>query len=208
MQALATDPGNSRVLLVLLRSGSLYRSSDGGVSFRPLSSRVGGTPWALALTQVNHLVAGNMSSGNYVSTNGSRWHDTGFVDPRGSDMVMEYAVQPTDPSRVLMTSYGVLMSSDGGTSWHVVLKSAVMFGPIAWAPRDPASSTPWVGTGPSGAARTAARAGRRPRDGDRARASSATRRWEHESPAVPRETGLAVSKRAEPRRAGGNLASR
>ena len=50
-----------------------------------------------------------MSSGNYVSTNGSRWHDTGFVDPRGSDMVMEYAVQPTDPSRVLMTSYGVLM---------------------------------------------------------------------------------------------------
>ena len=50
---------------------------------------------------------------------------------------MEYAVQPSDPQRVLMTSYGVELSSDGGKSWHVVLNSKVMFGPVAWSPSTP-----------------------------------------------------------------------
>ena len=49
-------------------------------------------------------------------------------------MVMEYAVQPTDSTRVLMTAYGVEMSTDSGKTWHVALKSNVMFGPVAWAP--------------------------------------------------------------------------
>ena len=49
-------------------------------------------------------------------------------------MVMEYAVQPTDLTRVLMTSRGVQMSTDRGKTWHFVLKSDVMFGPVAWAP--------------------------------------------------------------------------
>ena len=49
---------------------------------------------------------------------------------------MEYAVQPTDLTRVLMTSLGVQMSTDGGKTWHVALKSDVMFGPVAWAPTE------------------------------------------------------------------------
>jgi len=49
---------------------------------------------------------------------------------------MEYAVQPSDLTRVLMTSYGVLMSTDSGKSWQVALKSKVMFGPVAWSPAD------------------------------------------------------------------------
>jgi photosystem II stability/assembly factor-like uncharacterized protein len=32
-----------------------------------------------------------------------------------------------------MTSYGVLLSTDGGKTWHPVLKTKVMFGPVAWA---------------------------------------------------------------------------
>ena len=49
-------------------------------------------------------------------------------------MVMEYAVQPSDPSHVVMTSVGILQSTDGGKTWHLALKSRVMFGPVAWAP--------------------------------------------------------------------------
>ena len=49
-------------------------------------------------------------------------------------MVMEYAVQPSDSTRVLMTGIGVEMSTDSGKTWHVALKSNVMFGPVAWAP--------------------------------------------------------------------------
>ena len=44
------------------------------------------------------------------------------------------AVQPTDTAHVLMTSVGIESSSDGGKTWHLALKSNVMFGPVAWAP--------------------------------------------------------------------------
>ena len=46
---------------------------------------------------------------------------------------MEYAVDPADPTHVVMTSYGIVGSTDSGQSWHVVLHSKVMFGPIAFA---------------------------------------------------------------------------
>ena len=52
-------------------------------------------------------------------------------------MVMEYAVQPTDSKHVLMSAFGVEGSTDGGKSWHPVLKSNVMFGPVAWASSSP-----------------------------------------------------------------------
>jgi len=137
VQALAADPSKNAVLYVLLRTGGLYRSVDGGRSFRVVTPKIGGPAWALAITQNNHFVAGDMATGNYLSSSGAQWQHTSFTDPKGGAMVMEYAVQPSDPQRVLMTSYGVELSSDGGKSWHVVLNSMVMFGPVAWSPSTP-----------------------------------------------------------------------
>jgi photosystem II stability/assembly factor-like uncharacterized protein len=134
VQALAVDPSNDQVVDAVLRNGALYGSTDGGRSFTRVAAKVGGTPWAVAITQNGHLVAGNMTSGNYLSANAKVWQRTAFIDPRGSAMVMEYAVDPSDPSRVLMTSYGVLLSTNSGASWGPALKSKVMFGPVAWAP--------------------------------------------------------------------------
>jgi photosystem II stability/assembly factor-like uncharacterized protein len=138
VQALAVDPANEAAFYAVVRDGGLYRSVDGGRSFRLVTPIVGGTPWAVAVTQNRHFVTGDMTSGSYVSATGKQWLRTRFVDPKGGSMVMAYAVQPTNARRVLMTSYGVLMSSDAGTSWHVVLRSKVMFGPVAWAPSAPA----------------------------------------------------------------------
>jgi photosystem II stability/assembly factor-like uncharacterized protein len=137
VQALAVDPTDSRVLYAVTKTGSIYRSTDDARSFAAVSSKIGGTPWALAITQGSHLVAGNMTNGNFVSSNATSWQDTGFTDPDGSHMVMEYAVSPTELTRVLMTSFGIVMSSDGGKTWHVVLKSKVMFGPVAYSPTKP-----------------------------------------------------------------------
>jgi photosystem II stability/assembly factor-like uncharacterized protein len=137
VQALAVDPANSQILYAVLKTGSIYRSTDDARSFAAVSSKIGGTPWALAITQGSNLVAGNMTNGNFVSPNATSWHGTGFTDPDGSHMVMEYAVSPTDLTKVLMTSYGIVMSSDGGKTWHVVLKSKVMFGPVAYSPTKP-----------------------------------------------------------------------
>jgi hypothetical protein len=98
-----------------------------------VAATVGGTPWAIAVTDKHHFVTGDMTSGSYLSSTGDRWLRTNFVDPKGGAMVMEYAVQPTDAHHILMTSYGVLASQDAGKTWSVALKSKVMFGPVAWA---------------------------------------------------------------------------
>ena len=132
--ALAVDPTNSRVLYAVLRSGAVYRSTDSAGSFQLVSAKIGGTPWALAITRNSQLIGGNMSTGSYLSTNGKKWQHTAFVDPRGTYMVMELAVDPTNLNHVLMTSFGIVSSTDSGKSWRVALSSKVMFGPIAYAP--------------------------------------------------------------------------
>jgi Photosynthesis system II assembly factor YCF48 len=138
VQALATDPANPKALYAELKNGALYSSSDDGHSFTLVTPRVGGTPWALAVTQPGHLVAGDMTTGNFLSADATHWLDTGFTDPLKSRMVMEYAVQPSVTSHVLMSSYGVVTSSDGGKTWTSSLDSNVMFGPVAWAATAPA----------------------------------------------------------------------
>jgi photosystem II stability/assembly factor-like uncharacterized protein len=137
VQALATDPADANSLYAELRNGAVYSSSDAGGSFRLVTHKVGGTPWALAVTQPGHLVAGDMTTGNFLSADATHWLDTGFTDPRKGKMVMEYAVQPRDTSHVLMSSYGVVSSTDGGKTWHKSLASKVMFGPVAWAATTP-----------------------------------------------------------------------
>jgi photosystem II stability/assembly factor-like uncharacterized protein len=133
IQALAVDPANAKLVYAVLTNGAIYRSSDAAGSFTLLSTKIGGTPWALVVSANESLAAGNMSSGNYLSSNASSWRKTVFTDPDGSHMVMEYATEPGDPTHILMTSYGVLGSSNAGSSWQVALKSKVMFGPIAFA---------------------------------------------------------------------------
>jgi photosystem II stability/assembly factor-like uncharacterized protein len=137
LQALAVDPAKSSDVYALLNTGKLYRSTDGARSFQLVSPKIGAPPWALAVTQNGHLVAGDMDSGGFTSANGKAWQKTPFTDSAGGKMVMEYAVQPSDPSNVVMTSVGILRSTDGGKTWHLALKSRVMFGPVAWAPSAP-----------------------------------------------------------------------
>jgi len=133
VQSLAVDPSSSSSLYALLNTGSLYRSTDAGHTFAPVASKVGISPWALAITKGSRFVGGDMDSGSHVSANAKVWKVTPFRDGRGGSMVMEYAVDPTNPSNVLMTSVGIERSSNGGKTWQPALKSSVMFGPVAWA---------------------------------------------------------------------------
>jgi photosystem II stability/assembly factor-like uncharacterized protein len=136
IQALVVDPGNTASLYALLNTGRLYRSTDGAKSFKLVTSQLGTPPWALAITDKGQFVAGNMDTGHYVSPNGKAWQQTPYKDQEGARHVMEFAVQPGNAKRVLMTSTGVERSNDGGKSWDVVLKTDVMFGPIAWVPTE------------------------------------------------------------------------
>lgn len=137
VQALAVDPTGSTTLYALLNTAGLYRSTDGAQSFQLVSANLGVAPWAIAITQAGHFIAGDMDSGSHVSANGKAWQSAPFTDSNGGRMVMDYAVQPTDATRVLMSSRGIEISTDGGKTWHVALSSTVMFGPVAWAPSKP-----------------------------------------------------------------------
>ena len=133
VQSLAVDPADSSALYALTTTGKLYHSTDGGTSFQLTSPKLGIPPWAIAVTG-KQLVGGDMDRGPFVSADGKAWKKTVFKDSKGGRMVMEYAVQPSNTHRVLMTSYGVELSTDGGTTWQRALKSDVMFGPVAWSP--------------------------------------------------------------------------
>jgi photosystem II stability/assembly factor-like uncharacterized protein len=136
VQALVLDPANAQTVYAVLTNGDVYRSTDGAATFARFSSKAGAHPWALAAVQ-NAFVAGDMTTGNYLSTDAKTWQKTSFVDPDGGHMVMEYALQPGTTQHLLMTSYGVLSSTDGGKTWTVSLKSKVMFGPVAFSPSSP-----------------------------------------------------------------------
>jgi len=135
IQALAVDPAAAGTIYALLNDGRLFRSTDSARSFRLVTTKLGISPWALAVTQGNHFVGGDMDSGGFSSANGTAWQRTPFKDSRGGTMVMEYAVAPTEAADVLMTSVGIERSTDGGKTWQLALKSNVMFGPVAWAPK-------------------------------------------------------------------------
>jgi photosystem II stability/assembly factor-like uncharacterized protein len=137
VQALAVDPADSTALYALLNDGKLYRSNDVGRSFELVTPKIGIAPWAITIAKDGRFISGDMDAGSFVSTNAKRWQHTPFKDSEGKQMVMEYAVQPTDTSRVLMSSMGIVMSTDGGKTWRIVLRSKEMFGPIAWAPSSP-----------------------------------------------------------------------
>lgn len=136
LQSVAVDTTNDGALYVLFNDGKLYKSTDSAGSFSLVTAKIGISPWAIAFTD-GTFVGGDMDAGPHTSTDGKTWVHTKFTDGRGQQMVMEYAAQPGNESRILMTSIGVVMSTDGGKTWKGSLKSDTMFGPVAWAPSAP-----------------------------------------------------------------------
>jgi photosystem II stability/assembly factor-like uncharacterized protein len=133
VQSLTVDPASTSTLYALLTNGKLYRSTDGAKTFTLVDPKIGAPPWAIALVQGGHYLAGDMDTGPYTSATGKSWLHTPYKDSRGTKMVMEYAVSPTDATKIIMSAFGLEMSTDGGKTWHPALSSTVMFGPVAWS---------------------------------------------------------------------------
>jgi photosystem II stability/assembly factor-like uncharacterized protein len=132
VQALATSP-DGKTTYAVLTNGRFLTSTDGGASFTLAAPKLGIPPWAIAVPQENHFLGGDMDTGAYASPNGRTWQRQPYKDSRGGKMVMEYAVKPSDSTKLLMSAFGVERSTDGGKTWHPALRSTVMFGPVAWS---------------------------------------------------------------------------
>lgn len=130
VDALAAGSDRSTTVDVVLAGGGLYRSTDQARTFSPLSFSVGPAIRALALTS-NHILAGDVANGVYLSPNGRDWLHT------ANGMVMGLAVSRNNQKQVLAAGWGIARSSDGGRLWSTTMHSHAMFGAVAWAPGRP-----------------------------------------------------------------------
>jgi hypothetical protein len=128
----AVDPRDSRTLYAAVAGQGLYRSTDNGVSFRPVSTQVGGAVMALAVTPSGDVLAGDMQRGLLLSRDGGKTWQRILAQ-----QLMGLALNPRDPTRVLAAGPGVLLSTDGGRRWRQPLKIAQGAGPIAWSQSKP-----------------------------------------------------------------------
>jgi photosystem II stability/assembly factor-like uncharacterized protein len=128
----AVDPRRPTTLYAAVAGRGLYRSTDNGVSFSPVSRAVGGAVMALAVTPSGEVLAGDMQRGLLLSRDGGRtWR------PVLRAQLMGLAINPRDPRRVLAAGPGILVSTDGGGHWRRPLKIDQGAGPVAWAPSEP-----------------------------------------------------------------------
>jgi photosystem II stability/assembly factor-like uncharacterized protein len=127
----AVDPRNPLILYAALAGQGLFRSVDGGRSFRIVSHVVGGSVMALAVLRDGRILAGDMTQGLLASRDGgTSWRKLLAAQ------VMGLAVNPQQPQRVLASGGGIALSTDGGTSWRSVIDLPRGAGPIAWSPSD------------------------------------------------------------------------
>src|SRR5207244_10760202 len=98
----AVDPRRPNRLYAAVAGQGLYRSTDNGVSFTPVSKQVGGAVMALAVTPSGDSLCGDMQQGLLVSRDGGKtWRRILAAQ------LMGLALNPRDPKRVLAAGPGI-----------------------------------------------------------------------------------------------------
>lgn len=127
VHCVALHPSNNAEIVTCLGDGrGLYRSTDGGSSWRPVNVGTGSARqfvFALADPQLQYATfsAGDKSAGLYRSTDGgTRWEEIGAATL--NHPVMALAVHPTDAAMLLAGTDGggLYRSADGGDTWTLV----------------------------------------------------------------------------------------
>jgi uncharacterized protein (TIGR03437 family) len=151
--ALAVDPVNpSNTYALLLQSGALYESSDGGVNWQ----NTGLSFPSNAATQIviNPLTPTTMyvSAGYmvYRSTDGAQsWQPLSI--PNSNNSISAIALAPSQPNVLYASAssiFGpVFRSTDGGSTWTQGATNVFAYGPTAMAVDPSAPSTIWLVNG-------------------------------------------------------------
>jgi photosystem II stability/assembly factor-like uncharacterized protein len=128
----AADPRHAGTLYAAVAMKGLYKSTNGGRSFSQVSAKVGGAVFALAVMQDGRILAGDLQRGLLQSSDGGE-HWKRLIRTQ----ILGLAVNPSDPKRVLASTAGIALSTDGGRNWRLVLNQPKGVGPIAWSPSKP-----------------------------------------------------------------------
>jgi len=129
----ATSLGGDLLYAAVAGEG-LYRSDDGGASFREISDEVGPNVYALAVTNDGMLVAADRGRGIVVNANGDgvEWVETLPMETAG---LASNGLDP--PERAVLAAGESVQLLDGARESEVVLMAENGAGPVAFAPSDP-----------------------------------------------------------------------
>lgn len=134
INAIAWESGNTNILYAGSPSGGLWKSTNGGTAWVPLTDNeitLGVSDIVVSHADANtiYLATGdangqqNASIGILKSTNGgSTWSQTGLTFPKSSTVQTARIVQhPTNANTLLATSTnGIHKTTDGGANWSTV----------------------------------------------------------------------------------------
>jgi photosystem II stability/assembly factor-like uncharacterized protein len=124
LSSLAVDPSDASMIYASQQgsSGSLFKSTDGGTSWSPLSQTSGTVVVDPANGQ--RLFLYNSSSFRESTDGGMTWQDTG--NGINASAVTAVVFDPTNSSRIYAgTTGGVYFTTDGGTIWSLVSLSGL-----------------------------------------------------------------------------------
>ena len=138
INAIAVSPANSQIVLVGAATGGIWRSTDGGTTFAPVTdNQVDLSVGSIAFSRNNPSVvyAGMGDVSGYLGTGVLKSTDAGATWTRVSNATlpspgttMKIEVDPSDSNRVYLAQYSALLggttfssgffvSTDGGANW-------------------------------------------------------------------------------------------
>lgn len=143
INSIAVSPVDPQIVLVGSATGGIWRSTDGGANFAPVSDTqvdlaVGSIVFAQSNSNVVYAGMGD-KSGGYLGSGVLRSNDAGQTWTRVSNstlpspgQISQIQVDPTNPNRVYVAQYSLLSgntlfssgfyySTDGGVNWTKVI---------------------------------------------------------------------------------------
>ena len=146
VNAVAVSPANSSIVLIGSSTGGVWRSTDSGESFAPVSdNQVDLAVGSIAFSKSNPLIAyagmgdtkfGYMGSGVLKSTDqGKTWVRVSNNSLPSPGTIAKLEIDPANPDRIYVAQYstvagskitssGLYVSNDGGIKWNRVLGGA------------------------------------------------------------------------------------
>jgi len=154
VNAIAFDPKNSKVLYIGAADGGLWRSADGGATWKPLTDKlptlsigdIAIDPAAPNTVYIatgdafgygNPFWGGTYSIGVWKTTNGgTTWSPTGLTMQVGQTRtIRRLAMHPSDPKILLAaTSAGLFRTSNGGATWASIWNTSTF--DVEFNPKD------------------------------------------------------------------------
>ena len=143
--AVAVSPADPHIVLIGAAAGGIWRSTDGGQLFQPVSDgQADLSVGAIAFAPSNPNIVYAGMGGNYLGTGVLKSTDAGATWGRVSgagfalrSTTAALVVDPSDASRLLIAQWeqlytdgyiyasGILLSEDGGASWRTVLQGNI-----------------------------------------------------------------------------------